>query len=134
MEVIIHNQKIEAASVFLEKAISSSNDISGSVFLPTEPDVPGCVMNIDETFKLNDLKHKGSLIAFRIEGSKNSINERTQNLIEELEISDLDIFLSGFCKSIIRAPAGGITCFGTTKVSPNLLLNLSAISRVISIC
>ena len=89
--LIIHNQKIEAASVFLEKAISSSNDISGSVFLPTEPDVPGCVMNIDETFKLNDLKHKGSLIAFRIEGSKNSINERTQNLIEELEISDLDI-------------------------------------------
>ena len=89
--LIIHNQKIEAASSFLEKAINSSNDISGSVFLPTEPNVPGCVMNIDKTFKLNDLKYKGSLTAFRIEGSKHSINERIKNLIEELKISDFDI-------------------------------------------
>ena len=71
--LIIHNQKIESATDFLDKAISSSNDISGATFLPIEPKVPGCVMNIEKTFKLNDLKHKGSLTAIRIEGSKNSI-------------------------------------------------------------
>ena len=33
-------------------------------------------MNIDKTFKLNDLQHGGSLTAIRIEGSKNSIDQR----------------------------------------------------------
>ena len=48
-------------------------------------------MNIEQTFKLNDLKHKGSLTAIRIEGSKNSIDQRVQNLINELKVMDLNI-------------------------------------------
>ena len=48
-------------------------------------------MDIEKTFKLNDLKNEGSFTAIRIEGSKNSINERTQNLIKELDISNLNI-------------------------------------------
>lgn len=97
--LIIHNQKIESATFLLEKAISSSNDISGAVFFPNEPKIPGCVMNIEKTFKLNDLKHEGSLTAIRIEGSKNSINQRIQNLMNELKIvnysiSILDIYQS----------------------------------------
>ena len=88
--LIIHNQNIESATHFLDKAISSSNDISGATFLPIEPKVPGCVMNIEQTFKLNDLKHKGSLTAIRIEGSKNSIDQRIKNLINELKIMDLN--------------------------------------------
>ena len=32
--LIIHNQRIESATHFLDKAISSSNDISGATFLP----------------------------------------------------------------------------------------------------
>ena len=75
----------------LEKAISSSNDISGAVFFPTQPKVPGCVMNIEKTFKLNDLKHGGSLTAIRIEGSKNSIDQRMQNLMNELKIVNFNI-------------------------------------------
>ena len=89
--LIIHNQRLESATNFLDKAISSSNDISGATFLPIEPKVPGCVMDIEETFKLNDLKHKGSLTAIRIEGSKNSIDQRFKNLINELKIIDLNI-------------------------------------------
>ena len=54
--LVIHNQKKEIALNLLDKAISSSNDISGAVFLPTEPKCSGCKMNIEETFKLNDLK------------------------------------------------------------------------------
>ena len=89
--LIIHDQKIEPATFLLEQAISSSNDISGAAFFPIEPKVPGCVMNIEETFKLNDLKHGGSLTAIRIEGSKKSINLRIQNLIDELKIVNFDI-------------------------------------------
>ena len=89
--LIIHNQKIELAIELLDKAISSSNDISGAIFLPKEPAVHGCVMNIESTFKLNDLKHEGSLTAIRIEGSKNSIDQRIENIINELKIINFNI-------------------------------------------
>ena len=89
--LIIHNQKIEIAADFLNKAISSSNDISGAIFLPKDQKVSGCVMNIEKTFKLNDLKQEGSLIAIRIEGSKNSIDQRIKNLIDELKITNINI-------------------------------------------
>ncbi len=89
--LIIHNQKIESAINFLDSAISSSNDISGASFLPLEPNVPGCIMNIEKTFKLNDLKHKGSFTAIRVEGPKNSIDQRIKNLITELKIINFNI-------------------------------------------
>ena len=89
--LIIHSQKIESAIELLDKAISSSNDISGAIFLPQEPEVRGRVMNIENTFKLNDLKYEGSFTAIRIEGSKNSIDQRIKNLIKELQITNLNI-------------------------------------------
>ena len=89
--LVIHNQKLEFATDFLDRAISSSNDISGAIFLPKEPKVPGCVMNIEKTFKLNDLKHEGSITAIRIEGSKNSIDQRIENLINELKIINFNV-------------------------------------------
>ena len=89
--LIIHEQKIESATFLLEQAISSSNDISGAAFFPIEPRVPGCVMNLEKTFKLNDLKHEGSLTAIRIEGSLNSIKQRIQNLMDELKIVNFNI-------------------------------------------
>jgi glycolate oxidase FAD binding subunit len=89
--LIIHNQQIEFATNYLDIATSSSNDISGAIFLPTEPKIPGCIMNIEKTFKLNDLKQDGSITAIRIEGSKNSIEKRIQNLIYELKIINANI-------------------------------------------
>ena len=89
--IIIHNQKVESAINFLDMAISSSNDISGAAYLPTEPECDGCQMNIEKVFQLNDLKKNGSLTAIRIEGSKNSINQRTKNLLNELKIIDSNI-------------------------------------------
>ena len=87
----IHNQKLEVAVDFLDKAISSSNDVSGAIFLPKEPEVSGCAMNIEKTFKLNDLKQEGSITAIRIEGSKNSTDQRIKNLINELKINNFSI-------------------------------------------
>ena len=97
--LIIHNQKIEPAIFLLGQAISSSNDISGATFFPAKSKVPGCEMDIEKTFKLNDLKHEGSLTAIRIEGSKNSIDQRIKNLMNELKLinfntSILDIYQS----------------------------------------
>jgi len=89
--LVVHNLKLESAADLLEKAMSSSNDISGATFLPIGPKCPKCSMDIEKTFKLNDLQHKGSLTAMRIEGSKNSISERIENLKNELKINNLNI-------------------------------------------
>ena len=89
--LIIHDQQLESASDFLDRSISSSSDVSGATFLPIQPENNGCMMDVEKTFKLNDLKHKGSLTAIRIEGSKNSIEQRVQNLINELKIIDKNI-------------------------------------------
>jgi len=89
--LVIHNLKIDSAPEYLEKAINSSNEVSGASFLPIEPICSNCEMNIENTFKLNDLKHRGSLTAFRIEGLKQSIAQRLENLKKELKIQEFDI-------------------------------------------
>ena len=89
--LVIHNLSVDYAPEYLNKAISSSNDISGASFLPIEPYCKNCEMNIEKTFKLNDLRYKGSLTAIRIEGSQNSVNERMKNLQKELKIFDKKI-------------------------------------------
>ncbi len=89
--LIIHNQKIESATFFLEKSISSSNDVSGAIFFPEDSKKLGYTLNFENTFKLNDLKYQGSITAIRIEGAKNSIDQRIANLIKELQIKDLSI-------------------------------------------
>ena len=89
--LIIHDQQLVSAVDFLDKAVSSSNDISGATFLPIQSENNGCMMDVEKTFKLNDLKHKGSLTAIRVEGSKNSIEKRVQSLINELKVINLNI-------------------------------------------
>jgi len=114
--LIIHNQKIEKAANFMETAVSSTSDVSGATFLPTEPKCSGCQMNIEETFKLNDLKNEGSIIAFRIEGSKNSIDHRVQNLLNELNISNLSIsILEGYQSEIFWNKVRNLEFFSSSK-------------------
>ncbi len=116
--LIIHNQKVETAINFLNNSISSSNDISGAIFLPKEPNIPGCVMDIEKTFKLNDLKKEGSIIAIRIEGSKNSIDQRIENLANELKITNLNISILGTYQSeIFWNKVKGLEFFSNSKNS-----------------
>ena len=116
--LVIHNQKIEFATELLNKAISSSNDISGAIFLPKEPQVSGCAMNIENTFKLNDLKHGGSLTAIRIEGSKNSIDLRIKNIMNELKIMNFDISILEIHQSeIFWNKVKSLEFFSTSKNS-----------------
>jgi len=88
--LVIHNLKIDSAPEYLANAISSSNEVSGASFLPTEPLCKKCEMNIENVFKLNDLKYAGSITALRLEGSRQSINKRAENLKKELKIQELD--------------------------------------------
>ena len=88
--LVIHNLKIDSAPEYLAKAISSSNEVSGASFLPIDPLCKKCEMNIENVFKLNDLKYAGSITALRLEGSRQSINKRAENLKKELKIQELD--------------------------------------------
>ena len=89
--LVIHNLGIDSAPEYLERAISSSNEVSGASFLPKDPVCKKCEMNIENVFKLNDLKYTGSLTALRLEGSKKSIDKRAENLKKELKIQKFDI-------------------------------------------
>ena len=81
-------------SRLFDKILSSSNEISGSVFIPEEPRNKKFILNKDSLFKFNDLKYKGSFLAFRIEGDKKSIEERKNDLTIDLELKKFSDFVS----------------------------------------
>ena len=73
-------------------------------------------MNIESTFKLNDLKYGGSFTAIRIEGAKNSIEERLKNLKDELKIIDYDIsILETYQSEIFWNRVKNLEVFSSTK-------------------
>ncbi len=116
MTLVVHNLTLESATDLLSRSISSSYDISGAVFLPTEPKCSGCVMNIEKTFKLNDLKHDGSFTAIRLEGSKKSINERMKNLINVLKLANFNTsILETYQSEIFWNKVKNLEFFSSTK-------------------
>ena len=76
-------------SKLFDKILSSSDEISGSVYIPDEPKNKKFELNKYQIFKFNDLKHEGSFLAFRLEGDQKSIEERKKNLAKELELNKL---------------------------------------------
>jgi len=114
--LVIHNLSIDDAPDYLEKAISSSNEVSGASFLPINPTCKNCEMSIESTFKLNDLKKGGSLTALRIEGSQKSIDERMENLKKDLKISNLSIsILQSLQSEIFWKKIRNLEFFSSTK-------------------
>ena len=71
----------------------SSSEVSGAVFIPSEPVDKNYKKNRDKIFKFNDLDFKGPFLAFRVEGDKISINEKIKSLTEELQLNTLKTFL-----------------------------------------
>ena len=114
--LVIHNLELESATEFLSQGINSSNDISGAIFLPAKSKYIGSKMNIEETFKLNDLKYGGSFTAIRIEGSKKSIEERLQNIKNELKIINKNIsILETHQSKIFWNKVKNLEVFASTK-------------------
>ena len=84
--LVIHEDDEENISQLFNKIQSSSNEISGSVFIPIGPNNEKYVQNHEKIFKFNDLQHEGSFLAIRMEGSKKSIDERIRDLTIELNL------------------------------------------------
>jgi len=99
--IVIHELSIQDAAQILNKVASSSSDVSGAVFLPLEPKIGNYNNNIEQLFKLNDLKFKGSFTAIRLEGSKKSILERLSDLNKELNLSNKKVSNLDFYQSIL---------------------------------
>ena len=116
--LVIHNQNIESACFLLDRAVSSSNDISGATYFPTKAEGSNYAMDIEKTFQLNDLKHDGSITAIRIEGLKKSTEQRLKNLANELKVSNLNIsILSMHQSEIFWNKIKNLECFHFSKNS-----------------
>ena len=87
--IAIHTEELKKVSQLFDKILNSSNEISGSVYIPAEPKSKKFELNKNQIFKFNDLKYEGSFLAFRLEGDKKSIEERKKNLAKELELNKL---------------------------------------------
>jgi len=104
--IVIYENDPKVISELFQKILSSSNEISGAVFIPDEPQNKKFDLNKSKAFKLNDLDQEGAFFAFRIEGDQNSIKERIKDISNEMDLknyktSNLDIYQSDlFWKSI----------------------------------
>ena len=104
--IIIYEKDPKIISDLFNMVLSSSNEISGAVFVPDELKSKKFTPNKSKAFKLNDLDQEGAFFAFRIEGDQNSIKERIKDISNEMDLkkyktSNLDIYQSDlFWKSI----------------------------------
>ena len=80
--IIVSGLALEHALGIIGSAISSSNDPSGAIFYPG---------NFRNNFVFNDLTHQGSITAIRVEGTKIATEQRTNNLIQDLALTDKKI-------------------------------------------
>jgi len=84
--LVIHEDSKEEIAKLFNNIQSSSNEISGSVFVPIEPNNKKYIQNREKIFRFNDLKNEGPFLALRMEGSKKSIDERIRDLTIELNL------------------------------------------------
>jgi len=82
--IVIYENDPKVISDLFQKVLSSSNEISGAVFIPDEPQNKKFDLNKSKAFKFNDLDQEGSFFALRVEGDKNSIKERINDISNEL--------------------------------------------------
>jgi len=84
--LVIHEDSKEEITRLFNNIQSSSNEISGSVFIPTEPNNKKYIQNREKIFRFNDLKNEGPFLALRMEGSKKSIDERIRDITIEMDL------------------------------------------------
>ncbi len=88
--IVIHTEDVKLVVNLFDKISSSSSEISGAAYVPDEPKNENYNINKEMIFKFNDLKFKGSFLALRLEGEKESIEERIKELTKELELKKLN--------------------------------------------
>ena len=97
--LVIYSEDNKIINDLFDQLLSSSNEISGAVYIPVEPNNKNYTKNTEKIFKFNDLKYEGSFVAVRIEGSKKSIDERIQDISQELQIKKMKTSILDFYQS-----------------------------------
>jgi len=67
--------------------------------MSVEPNNKNYTKNIEKIFKFNNLKSEEPFVAIRIEGSKKSIDERIQNISQELQTNKMKTSILDFYQS-----------------------------------
>ena len=102
----------EALEVF-SKAMKTSLEISGACYYPK---------NNISFFRLNDLNNSKSITALRIEGPKNSVQERIQALNKIFELKKEKTILEIYQSNLFWKIAANLECFNNSE---NLVAKIS---------
>jgi len=97
--LVIYLEDNKIISDLFDQLLSSSNEISGAVYMSVEPNNKNYTKNIEKIFKFNNLKSEEPFVAIRIEGSKKSIDERIQNISQELQTNKMKTSILDFYQS-----------------------------------
>jgi len=96
--LVIYSEDNKVITDLFDQLLSSSNEISGAVYIPVEPN-NNYIKNIEKIFKFNNLKSEEPFVAIRIEGSKKSIDERIQDISQELQTNKMKTSILDFYQS-----------------------------------
>ena len=97
--LIIYSKDNKVITDLFDQLLSSSNEISGAVYIPVELNNKNYTKNIEKIFKFNNLKSEEPFVAVRIEGSKKSIDERIQDISQELQTNKMKTSILDFYQS-----------------------------------
>ena len=97
--LIIYSEDNKVITDIFDQLLSSSNEISGAVYMPKELNNKNYTKNIEKIFKFNNLKSEEPFVAVRIEGSKKSIDERIQDISQELQTNKMKTSILDFYQS-----------------------------------
>ena len=97
--IAIYSEDDKIVAKFFDLLLSSSNEISGAVYIPNEPKNNNYTINREKILKFNDLKSEEPFLALRIEGSKKSIEERSKEIFKELELQKMKTSILDFYQS-----------------------------------
>jgi len=114
--LVVYSDNNKVISDLFNQLLSSSNEISGAVYIPVELNNKNYKKNIEKIFKFNNLKSEKSFVAVRIEGSKKSINERIQGISQELQINKMNTSILDFYQSkLFWEKINSLELFSETK-------------------
>jgi len=114
--LVIYSEDNKVITDLFDQLLSSSNEISGSVYIPNEPKNENYIINRNKVFKFNDLKYEEPFLAVRIEGSKKSINERIQDIYKELQLQKMKTSILDFYQSkLFWEKINNLEIFSETK-------------------
>ena len=114
--IAIYSEDNKIVTKLFDQLLSSSNEISGSVYIPNEPKNNNYTINREKILKFNDLKSEEPFLALRIEGSKKSIEERSKEIFKELELQKMKTSILDFYQSkLFWEKINNIELFSGTK-------------------